>query len=301
MTLDLLLKTAPIWTLVLVGAVLPRSFAIDRKSISLLLIYFLIPVVSFVGVAKVRVVPSDIGLVGFSFMLCLGTALLLRWPFGGFVDTRTRNLVITISSVPNAGFFGLPIVMVLFGEEAFMKMVLIATGVGIFSNSIGFYLVARQVMSVRSAASRVLRVPSIYAVALGILFSMNAITLHPAVLEFQQLCKATYTVLAMLLIGLAVPRPFPSMRTHLKVVGGTVFGKYLVMPAVALVLIALDHTTFNVLTHTSRTLVLLTAFMPPGLNTLTFALLLDIETDIIAALVTGGAIASFVLIPFLAL
>ena len=75
----LLLQMIPFYGLLLVGLVSSKYIGIKRDDIAKLLIYVLLPVVSFTGIIAAPLTARVLSIPLLSFLLCTGIALLILW------------------------------------------------------------------------------------------------------------------------------------------------------------------------------------------------------------------------------
>jgi predicted permease len=169
--LSVLEKIVPFYILIALGALALKRFKTDKDSISTLLIYFFAPVIVFTGVAQASPTSSTLLLpVLFFTISCLVCLVTFRFSKSVWPNSTEPNILAMASGSGNTGYFGIPITTALFGNEILPTVVLCILGVTLFENSLGYYLVARSKNSKQEALRRLLKLPTLYAFLIGLIF-----------------------------------------------------------------------------------------------------------------------------------
>lgn len=109
MTLILLSHLVPLLLLIGLGYVAGRWLEVESRSLAMVAIYFLSPLVNFGGVAQLNFQSAYLLLPPVLFTIAAGMALL-TYRFARHVYTdNTRNLVAMAASTGNTGYFGTPL------------------------------------------------------------------------------------------------------------------------------------------------------------------------------------------------
>src|SRR5690554_1077395 len=161
--LALFFKLIPLYVTVGLGWIAGRYLEASGRHIAGIMLYIVTPSVVFSGVMAAPLSPEVILLP----FLVLGISSIL-----GIVQLKLARKVLTDGSsniIPlcvgsgNTGYFGVPVALLLFGEEGLGLYIVCMLGTTLFENSVGFYLAARGRYSIRDALWRVLKLPSVYA------------------------------------------------------------------------------------------------------------------------------------------
>lgn len=256
----------PMALLIALGYTLGRIHTIDIKSIATLVIYAITPLVAFGSAARLDFTPVLLLLPVATFVIATLIGLGC-YALGAKMDKGQRALLPVACGSGNTGYFGLPIAISLFGNDAAGVYFLANLGVVIFETSIGFYFIARGNLSPREALRRVMRLPVLYALIAGICFAAAPITLPEAGIKLWELCKGAYVVLGMMIAGLALAQS--NKFTLHPQLGGLVFlGKFIFWPVCVLLFAFFDVGRFTPLQHQ---LLLILALAPVAGNLPAFA------------------------------
>jgi predicted permease len=162
----------PIFILILIGFILGKKFILDIHTLTKFNIYVFVPALILVKLTETEITLDLLGIIGFALTLMLvmslistGVARLRKSP--PTLTAAMNNAVMFY----NSGNLGLPLIMLLFdaNPQAVSTQIMIVLSQNLTTNTIGVYNINRGNMSVKDSLLQVLKVPSIYAVAVGFL------------------------------------------------------------------------------------------------------------------------------------
>ncbi len=229
--LGLVGKIFPLYIMVGFGYVASRYLHVARESIAPLLIYIISPVVVFTASINVAIKPEILVFPLFMFSISVALCFLFFW-IGKFIwQDATRNIFAFSAGTGNTGYFGIPLAILLFEPEVANLYIFTMLASLLYESTIGFYIIARGSYSFKQSLKKVAKLPSIYALHLGLL--CNYMDWLPSVqmMEFMEYFKGTYAILGMMMIGMGLK----GVREHgmdFVFVGMTFFAKFLVWPLV---------------------------------------------------------------------
>ncbi len=200
--LPLLIKVLPLYALILLGYISRRYLEVDSRSLARLVIYLISPVIvfhsGFSNALELNVLALPLIFCGVVSTVALLSTLLARF----FFKDSTRSLYAFASGNSNTGYFGLPVLLALMGQDILSLAVLTSLGSILYENSLGVFLLARGHYSVKDSFKKVLRLPAIYALVAGLLLNaLNLQTDSSIYIDFIGLFKGTYVILGMMIIG----------------------------------------------------------------------------------------------------
>ncbi len=295
-TILLFQKILPLTLLVALGFIAGKYFPIKRESVAALLIYFITPAVIFSGVIKSSLSLQLIALpalffVGAVFISCIffliGTII--------FRDARA-NLLAFAAGTGNTGYFGLPVILALFGEEYFAIAVLAILGFVVYENTLGYYFVARGSFSSHDALKKLIRLPAIYGFLAGLLFVIFS---FPVNQNFDALFinfRGAYSILGMMMIGIGLS----AAKHHAfdgRLITSTFFAKFIVWPATAALFIWLDSHYVQYFSQETYAVMLLLSIVPLASNTVAYAADLNVVPEKAALTVFLSTLFSLLFIP----
>ena len=293
---DLLYKVLPLYFIIFLGFAAGRFLKAQKETIASILIYILTPVIVFHGVAT-----SDISLstvvVPVLFWIIGTTLCLLFYIFGKKIwQDTTKNILAYTAGTGNIGYFGLPVAVAIFGDSAITIVALCVMGFVLYENTIGFYITARGHHTFRETIDKLVKLPSIYAFFLGIVFSLSKISLSPNYFDFIILIRGAYTVLGMMLIGLAISE-VKTLVFDYKFILLSFLAKFLIWPVFMFLVIFADNRIFDVLTPLSSNVLMLLSLAPLAANTVAWATILKTKPEKASVAVLLSTLFALVYIP----
>ncbi len=240
----LFFKLIPLYVTVALGWIAGRYLEASGRHIAGIMLYIVTPSVVFSGVMAAPLSPEVILLP----FIVFGISSVL-----GIVQLKLAKTILTDGSaniIPlcvgsgNTGYFGVPVALLLFGEEGLGLYIVCMLGTTLFENSVGFYLAARGRYSIRDALWRVLKLPSVYAF-------LAAVGLN--------------------LAGVGIPDIFVPLFDNLR----GAYSKFVIWPLVAIVFWWVDSTLLGIYEPAVHRAMFLISITPIAANTVVIATLLD--------------------------
>jgi predicted permease len=273
---SLLLKMLPLYATVGLGWLAGRYLEISGRNIAGLMLYIVTPSVIFSGVIVAPLTPAVLLLPVVVWLVCaLLGQVFLRFGRRVLGDERANIVSLTVAT-GNTGYFGIPVALLLFGEEGMGLYIVCMLGTTLYENSLGFYIAARGRYPARECFMRVLRLPSLYAfiIAAGLNLTGQGIPAFAQPL-FDNL-RGAYSALGMMIIGMGIG----SMRGlvgDLRFTAIAFFGKFVVWPVIVLAVWVLDAAGPAFYDEQIYRSLFLVAITPVAANTVVFATLLELH------------------------
>jgi predicted permease len=205
--LDILLHLLPAYVFVGGGYIARRCCRLPQHWVAKSLFYIFVPLVVFKGALFSNVWPFLL-LAALSFSVSV-----LMVAAAGFIAKRFENLLApgTLKCAFgyfNIGWFGIPIVHALYGDQGSIAMTALYIGGMLFGNTVGFVLVTTDGAEKAGRLRKLLHVPSLYCAALA--FAAHGLGFRQALMESDALVSvlngATLmtSVFGMALVGMSV-------------------------------------------------------------------------------------------------
>lgn len=274
--LALFFKLIPLYVTVALGWVAGRYLEASGKHIAGIMLYIVTPSVVFSGVMAAPLSPEVI----FLPFLTFGLSCVL-----GIVQLKLAQRVITDGSaslIPlcvgsgNTGYFGVPVALLLFGEEGLGLYIVCMLGTTLFENSVGFYLAARGRHDLKSALWRVVKLPSVYAFLAAVLLNLSGVRIPDLFQPLFDNLRGAYSILGMMIIGMSITS-FRGLAGNIRFTGLAFFGKFVVWPAVAILFWWLDANVLGIYEPAVHKAIFLISITPIAANTVVIATMLDIS------------------------
>ena len=304
----LILKLVPLYFIILLGFIAGKWLRVERESIAPLLLYIVVPVVSFKGIVETEISWITLSYPIFFFVVSASLALLF-FTIGKkvFNDGEKAGLLSLCAGLANVGYFGLPLLFLLFDESILGIAVLLMLGLAIHESSIGFFIAASGKHSFKEALFKTLRLPAIYtsllAVACNLLYKC-----YPVLQFFDPMIDSldmamdkfvgAYTLLGMLMIGLGLSQ-VRTLKLDLQFMSFAFFAKFICYPLMAVIFIIINKYYFPIYDDVVLQILFLLSIVPIGANTITIATELRMDTDTVSITVLLSTLFALVYIPFL--
>ena len=244
MFLSIFLKILPLYLIILIGFIAGKTIKTDRDVIAKFLFFIITPIVIFTGVVKMKndshiilLLPVIVYVIS-----CVMCSIMYRISAAIF-HSNIRNIIAFSSGSANTGHFGLPIALTVLDTESVAIYIVSFLGITLFENTYGFYIAAKGCFTAFDCIKKILKLPALYAIVLGLCVNYMKFSIPPMLQEFCDNVRSTYVVLGMSTVGLGFAvAQFGSIDW--KIVGSTLIAKYIVWPFVMMCVVLLDKYYF---------------------------------------------------------
>ncbi len=272
--LALFIKLIPLYVTVALGWLAGRYLEASGKHIAGIMLYIVTPSVVFSGVMAAPLSPEVIFLpflvFGFASILAVVQFRLAR----RLLSDGTANLIPLCVGSGNTGYFGVPVALLLFGEEGLALYIVCMLGVTLFESSVGFYLAARGRYDLKDSLWRVVKLPSVYAFLAAVALNLSGIGIPDAFVPLFDNLRGAYSVLGMMIIGMSISS-FRGLVGNLRFTALAFFGKFVAWPALAVAFWWLDSQVLGIYDLAVHKAIFLISITPIAANTVVIATLLD--------------------------
>lgn len=283
---------------VIAGALLGRFKNLDTKPLLTLYLYFLSPAIILDTLATAEISFDDVyKTLSFSLL-----NLFLLW---GLANMLGRILKLApaeaagltlVSTFTNSVNYGLPLVLLAFGQLGLDKASVYVIGQMVTVNTIGVYFAARSQFSVRSAVKSVFSLPAIYAALLALMLRALGLHMPDELASGVAMVAGAYSPVVLAILGAQMVK-VKAAQTERNVqlafwTGITV--RLLLAPllaALVLFLLNITGTLFSVL--------LILASMPVAVNSVVLAERFSSSPSLVSRCIVWTTLASFLVLPVL--
>jgi hypothetical protein len=287
----------PIFLIVGASFLFGRYTRISPRPLSQLVFHLFSPSLLFTLLTQNRLSSGEISRVMLFAVACVALIGALTWAFGASFRMERRVLagVMLSTMFMNAGNFGMPVVLFAFGEVALSYASLYFVTTAILAYTLGAVIASLGTVSLLKAFANLLKVPSVYALALALLFLATGWKV-PLPLErtFKLLGDASIPSM-LVLLGLQLQTVVWSKNSLPMTLASGM--RLLVSPLVAFLLIPLFG-----LSGPARQALILQAAMPTAVLTTVLATEFNAEPSFVSATVLVTTLLTpLTLTPLLAL
>jgi predicted permease len=277
----------PIFLVAGVGFLLARYLRVDVRVVSRVAFNALSPCLVFTLLMNSRIGAGEFGRLGlFSICSILGigliawlVALLLR------LDRPTATAFLMVVMFSNTGNFGLSAIMLAFGSDALARGTVYFVISSSLMYTLGVFLASSGKRSAGDALRGILKVPTVYGVAIAVLFLVTGLRFPSPVRTGVELLSSAALPVMMLVLGMQFERSARPERPALVAVASVL--TLIVSPLLAFALA--DATG---LTGAARQAAVLEASMPAAIVTTILALEYDASPSFVTAVVFATTLAS---------
>jgi len=209
----------------------------DQKTLILLNLYFLQPILIFWGLTRA---PIDFDfmftpLVYFIIVLItLGISLVIAKPY--FKEGSDRSIYLAAATVGNTGNLGIPLGIALFGEQSvpYTSIINIANVLFIYTFSVYFF--AKDKFNFKEALISICKIPAIWFAILALAANYFQIEFDSNVSRVLEMGAYTAIVLQLVIFGIYLSE-IRLKTTNWKLSLNIVLIKHIILPAVGLAVI----------------------------------------------------------------
>lgn len=276
------------------------------------MLYILVPAVTFKAIFETKL--SFASFTYPIFFFCVSACLaLIFFKLGKliFKDREHAALLSLCAGLANVGYFGVPVIFMLYGEKVLGIAILLMLGLAIHESSVGFMIAASGKHELKEAINKTLKLPSLYvslaAILINLLYNNYYLgsgleaTFDPvifSVLEILNKFIGAFTVLGMLIIGLGLAS-IRKFKINLKFISLAFIAKFICYPLIAIIFIYLDKNFLHIYDEIVLKILFLLSIVPTGANTITIATELDYSADEVSITVMLSTIFALIYIPLM--
>jgi len=292
------LKIMPLYVTIILGYLLVHIFHTKKEDIASLLIYLIGPVVIFIASYKVELNLAVAILPITLFILSSSISLISLKISNNFFNDNTKNILAFSAGTGNTGYFGIPLAIMLLDDNLANIYIFTVLASLLYESTVGFFVVAKGHYNISQSLIKVLKLPSLYAIILGIAFNINQVKLSDNLLGYLDYFKGTYAILGMMMIGMGLK--------GLKNVGidkmfiGFAFGiKFIIYPICTLFIIWIDSSFLHFFSSGLYKVMFIFSIVPMAGNTVAVASLLKVHPEKASFAVVLSTFISILTIPIM--
>ncbi|MDA8211842.1 MAG: AEC family transporter [Clostridia bacterium] len=277
------------------GYLAGRHLRLDTRPISQLSIYVLMPALVLAFLQKASLGWQDYGLIAlFTLLLTLVMDLVSGFLAKFLGAGSAERSALQLSAVfMNSSNYGLPVVLLAFGQAGAERAVVFIVLQLILLNSLAVFYAARARQSVRESLLNILKMPTIWAIVLAFLLRLFQVELPGRVwFTLNMMGQASIPVM---LLTLGIQLSSTKLAGELPLIGVASGLRLLLSPLVAVALIYLLGDPRGL---TERVL-LLEAAMPTAVTTSLLAIEFEASPQLVSSIVLVTTVLSFVTISML--
>lgn len=286
----------PLYIIIALGYIGGRWMDVNLPSMATVAIYLIAPFVNLGAMMQLQFNPDYIALP----LFILGTSITIGLTTYYFATRRwgntSANLIGMSSVTGNTGYFGLPLILALFGPEATGLYLFMNAALLISENGLGYYFGARGHADIKAAAKKVLRLPVIHAIWIGLLLNFADVEPNGLFLRYWNYAIGAWVIIGMMLIGVALGKQ-AKIELDARLIKWLFTAKFLAWPAAAAAFIAADVYLFHAFNADIYRMVTIFCCVPLAGNLVAFAANLNIHPERAAGAVLLSTLLAILFLP----
>ena len=260
---------------------------IDEKSLVLISLYFLQPIMIFWGLTK-EPINYEFILSPIFFIFCMASTLLLMLLYSKFIfSSKTdENIFLATALIGNTGNLGIPLGIALFGEQSVPYTSIINIANIFFMYTISIYFFAREQFNFKQSLKSIFKIPVIWFALLALAVNYYEVPI-PKEFDFA-LEMGAYTSLTLQLIIFGTYLYSVKIKTiPWKLSLQISFVKHILLPIIG-ILIIISFTNLNSMV---ASILIMELMMPLAVNNVNFSVIYNTKpTDVAATILVSSAI-----------
>ncbi|WP_434249791.1 AEC family transporter [Aliarcobacter cryaerophilus] len=284
-----MLSVLPIYFFIFLGFIAKKNLKtqIDEKTLVLLSLYFLQPIMIFWGLTK-EPINYEFVLSPIFFLICMSSTLFLMLLYSKFLfSSKTdENIFLATALIGNTGNLGIPLGIALFGVESVPYTSIINIANIFFMYTISIYFFARDKFNFKESIKSIFKIPVIWFAIFALAFNYFEFKI-PKEFDFA-LQMGAYTSLTLQLIIFGTYLYSVKVKTiPWKLSLQISFAKHILLPIIGIIVVV-NFTNFNPMI---ASILVMELMMPLAVNNVNFSVVYNTKpTDVAATILVSSAI-----------
>jgi len=200
-----LISILAIYSFILIGYISKKIFTskIDEKTLILLSVYFLQPILTFWGLTRS---PIDYNLIiapiVYIITITFTLVLLIFISKYTFSEQKDKSIFIATSLIGNTGNLGIPLGIAVFGEQSIAYTSIINIANVFFIYTVGVYLFSKGSYTFKESLLSIVKIPILWMASLALVFNYLNIQINPQIDSALQMGAYATIVLQLMIFGI---------------------------------------------------------------------------------------------------
>lgn len=292
----LIANIIPLYILIALGFISGRWMDVNLPSMATIAIYILAPIVNFGAMAQMDFTPEYVALPIIFFLGSAVIGLISYNAAQALWKNNTANLIGMGSVTGNTMYFGLPVILALLGPEWVGVYALLNLGTFLNEVGLGYFFGARGHATLKGAFMKVLKLPVIHAIWLGLLYNLSGADLPQSFIRYWDYSIGAWVIIGMMIIGVALSKQ-SKLEIDLKLLTSMFVPKFILWPLFGFGLILLDRAYFQAFSPELHMMLAIMTTVPLAGNLVAYAATLNLHPEKAAAAVLISTILAFITVP----
>ncbi len=296
MITQILENLIPLYILIGLGYYAGRKLDVNLHSVARINLFILLPIVTLGATARMDLNPAyallPFVIMGVSYVIALSAYRIA----GLFWSDGTENLIATAGVNCNAIYFGLPIILTLFGTEGVAVYLFMNLGGSINNVTLGYYLSARGRFSVKDSLIKVVKFPTIYAAIGGLMLNGLGVEMSEVAERYWHFASGGLVFFGMMMIGVAISK-LDRLRFNWKELSAYFLVKSVAWPVLLGSFVFIDIYYLHLFDAQIHQMLIIFSAMPVMGNLVAYAAEHNLHPERAGAAVLVSSIGSLITIP----
>jgi len=283
---------------VIAGVLLVRFKGFETKQLLTVILYFMFPCMVFNTLFNAQVSFVDLyktALFSLLNMVILWAAAKITGKILKLPAQKAAGLTL-VSTLTNSINYGLPLVLLAFGQAGLEKASIYVITQIILVNTAGVFFAARSNFSIKKAIKSIFSYPAVYAAILAVILRASALHIPPEIETGIEMVAKSYSPVVLVILGAQMAEVKKSKldSDSQKAFWSGMVIRMLLSPLIAcmvLYMLGVSGILFSVL--------FILASMPVAVNAVIFAEEFDASASIVSKCILWTTLGSFIALPFL--
>ena len=266
---------------------------INEKTLILISIYFLQPMLTFWGLTRA---PIDYNLIftPFLYFIIVSITLILLVVISKYLfkDSKEQSIFIAASLIGNTGNLGIPLGIALFGEESVPYTSIINIANIFFIYTVGIYFYAKDKFNFRQSINSMLKIPILWFAILALIYNYLNLPINLQIDKVLEMGAYATIVLQLIIFGVYLSKTKIKVHNY-KLSMWVSLVKLFILPLIGLIvilIIGLDSYAASIL--------MVSLLVPLAVNNVNIAALYDCKPLEVTAVVFVTTILFLVVLYF---
>jgi len=293
--MNTLIAITSIYLFIFIGFIAKKTFKdeINEKTLILLSIYFLQPILTFWGLTRVSI-NEDLLYVPLIYLAIILSVLIFLILISRYIfdDEKDKAIFIVSSLIGNTGNLSIPLGIALFGESSVPYTSIINIANIFFIYTIGIYFFAKSSFSIKESIISMLKIPILWFALFALIFNYLEIMIHPQINLVLQM--GAYGAIVLQLIILGVYLSGVRLRSHdYKLSLSVSFVKLLFLPFVGIIFALSSGLSSQI-----SAILIISLFAPLAVTNVNIAALYNCKPSSVAGVIFMSSLLFLVFIYF---
>lgn len=203
--MDIFLSVISIYTFILLGylAKLKLKDELQEKSLVVVSIYFLQPILAFWGLSTKSIDTQLLHAPISYFLLCI-LFIFISFIIAkiSFSDKKERSIITISSNIGNTGNIGIPLGIAIFGYDSVIYTSIINIANVFIIYTVGIYFYSRGSFSIKESIKNIFKLPLIWFSLLAIILNILKVPIHDSLLNSLKMGAYAGMVLQLMIFGM---------------------------------------------------------------------------------------------------